>query len=140
MDGINHAFEFLMASFSKVVKAGQTGITQTYLFVFGVGIMIIIMLAFAIEVDYCRMVDFSTPLLVTVVLGSVGLGIPVIDALKKERGSNNKLYSAIAFSALILAIGIVIFRVLTGQVMPAAHLGQVSFQMIFLVHFLQFHC
>ena len=67
------------------------------------------------------MVDFfSTPLLVTVVLGSVGLGIPVIDALKKERGSNNKLYSAIAFGALIIAIGIVIFRVLSGAVMPAA--------------------
>ena len=44
MDGINHAFEFLMALFSRVVKAGQTGITQTYLFVFGVGIMLIIML------------------------------------------------------------------------------------------------
>jgi hypothetical protein len=29
---------------SKVVKAGQTGITQTYLFVFGVGILIVIML------------------------------------------------------------------------------------------------
>ena len=70
------------------------------------------------------MVDFfSTPLLVTVVLGSVGLGIPVIDALKKERGSNNKLYSAIAFGALIIAIGIVIFRVLSGAVMPAAAFG-----------------
>ena len=44
MDGINHAFEYLMALFSRVVKAGQTGITQTYLFVFGVGIMLIIML------------------------------------------------------------------------------------------------
>lgn len=44
MEGINHAFEFSMASFSRIVKAGQTGITQTYLFVFGVGIMIIIML------------------------------------------------------------------------------------------------
>jgi NADH-quinone oxidoreductase subunit L len=44
MEGISHAFELSMASFSRVVKAGQTGITQTYLFVFGVGIMIIIML------------------------------------------------------------------------------------------------
>src|SRR6266487_1133738 len=70
------------------------------------------------------MVDFlSTPLLVTVVLGSVGLGIPVLDALKKERGSNNKLYCAIAFGALIIAIGIVIFRVLSGAVMPAAAFG-----------------
>ena len=44
IEGINHAFEFSMTAFSRVVKAGQTGITQTYLFVFGVGIMLIIML------------------------------------------------------------------------------------------------
>jgi NADH-quinone oxidoreductase subunit N len=70
------------------------------------------------------MVDFlSTPLLVTVVLGSVGLGIPVLDALKKERGSNNKLYCAIALGALIITIGVVISRVLAGHVMPAAAFG-----------------
>lgn len=44
IDGINPAFQFSMTTFSKIVKSGQTGITQTYLFVFGVGIMIIIML------------------------------------------------------------------------------------------------
>jgi NADH-quinone oxidoreductase subunit L len=44
IDGINPAFQFSMSSFSKIVKAGQTGITQTYLFVFGVGIMILVML------------------------------------------------------------------------------------------------
>jgi NADH-quinone oxidoreductase subunit L len=33
-----------MAYFSRVVRSGQTGVTQTYLFVFGVGIMIIVML------------------------------------------------------------------------------------------------
>lgn len=44
IDGINPAFQFSMASFAKVVKAGETGITQTYLFVFGVGIMILVML------------------------------------------------------------------------------------------------
>jgi hypothetical protein len=33
-----------MAGMSKVVKSGQTGITQTYLFVFAVGIMIVVML------------------------------------------------------------------------------------------------
>jgi F420H2 dehydrogenase subunit N len=61
---------------------------------------------------------FSTPLLVTAVLGVVGLAIPVIDAIKKEKGSGNRLYSAIAFGALLLAIGIVIFRVLSGEVLP----------------------
>src|SRR6188472_4258312 len=61
----------------------------------------------------------STPLLVTLILGVVGLAIPIIDAFKKERGSNNRLYSGIAFGALIITIGIVIFRVLSGEVMPA---------------------
>ena len=61
----------------------------------------------------------STPLLVTLILGVAGLVIPVIDAIKKERGSNNRLYSGIAFGALIVTIGIVIFRVLFGEVTPA---------------------
>ena len=66
------------------------------------------------------MVDFiSTPLLVTLILGVVGLAIPVIDAFKKERGSNNRLYSGIAFGDFSCTIGIVIFRVLAGEVMPA---------------------
>jgi len=46
IDGINPAFQYSMTSFSKIVKTAQTGITQTYLFVFGVGIMIIVMLLF----------------------------------------------------------------------------------------------
>ena len=65
------------------------------------------------------MVDLlSTPALVITILGAVGLAIPVIDALKRERGSNNKLYSGIAFGALIIVIGIIIFRILSGDVMP----------------------
>ena len=44
IDGISPAFQYSMAYFSRVVRSGQTGITQTYLFVFGVGIMIILML------------------------------------------------------------------------------------------------
>jgi NADH-quinone oxidoreductase subunit L len=46
VDGINPAFQQSMTYMSRVVKAGQTGITQTYLFVFAVGIMIIVMLLF----------------------------------------------------------------------------------------------
>src|ERR671910_1996191 len=71
------------------------------------------------------MVDIlSTPILVTAILAAVGLGIPVIDALRKERGANNnKIYSMIAFGALILSIGIVIFRVLSGEVLPAIAFG-----------------
>jgi NADH-quinone oxidoreductase subunit L len=44
IDGINPALQHSMTYMSKVIKAGQTGITQTYLFVFGVGIMIVVML------------------------------------------------------------------------------------------------
>jgi len=35
-----------MTYFSRVIKAGQTGIAQTYLFVFAAGIIIIVMLLF----------------------------------------------------------------------------------------------
>jgi len=44
VDGINPALQYSMSFMSRVVKGGQTGITQTYLFVFAVGIMIIVML------------------------------------------------------------------------------------------------
>src|SRR6476661_6005664 len=65
----------------------------------------------------------STPLILTVVLGVVGLAIPVIDGLRKERGSNNKIYSAISVGTLIFAIGFVIARVLSGEVMPGMAFG-----------------
>ena len=66
----------------------------------------------------------STPIIITIVLGVVGLAIPVVDALKKERGYNNRLYSAIAFGALAICIGFVIFRVISGEVLPAVAFGQ----------------
>jgi NADH-quinone oxidoreductase subunit L len=44
IDGVNPALQYSMSYMSRVVKGGQTGITQTYLFVFAVGIMIIVML------------------------------------------------------------------------------------------------
>lgn len=67
------------------------------------------------------MVDLlSTPILVTIILGVVGLAIPAIDAGRREKGTNrNKIYSAIAFGALIVSLGIVFFRVFTGEVLPA---------------------
>jgi NADH-quinone oxidoreductase subunit L len=46
IDGINPGLQGTMTYFSKVIKAGQTGIAQTYLFVFAAGMMIIIMLLF----------------------------------------------------------------------------------------------
>lgn len=72
------------------------------------------------------MVDLmSTPILVTVILGVVGLAIPVIDAGRRERGRDrNKLYSGIAFGALVIAMGIVIFRIFSGEVLPAVAFSQ----------------
>jgi len=46
IDGINPGLQGTMTYFSKVIKAGQTGIAQTYLFVFAAGMIIIIMLLF----------------------------------------------------------------------------------------------
>jgi NADH-quinone oxidoreductase subunit L len=46
IDGINPALQHSMSYMSTVVKAGQNGITQTYIFVFAAGIMIIVMLLF----------------------------------------------------------------------------------------------
>jgi NADH-quinone oxidoreductase subunit L len=46
IDGMNPAFQFSMAYFSRIVKAAQTGITQTYLYIFAVGIVIVTMLLF----------------------------------------------------------------------------------------------
>jgi NADH-quinone oxidoreductase subunit L len=46
VDGINPALQQSMTYMSGLVKAGQSGITQTYLFVFAAGIMIIVMLLF----------------------------------------------------------------------------------------------
>ena len=69
--------------------------------------------------DITQMFDMtSTPLLVTLILGVVGLAIPIIDSLKKERGSNNRLYSAISFGALVLTVVIIILKVLSGEQIP----------------------
>ena len=46
IDGMNPAFQFSMSYFSRVVRAAQTGVTQTYLFVFAVGILVVTLLLF----------------------------------------------------------------------------------------------
>ena len=67
------------------------------------------------------MIDItSTPILIIILLGSVGLGIPIIDAIQKEQGKRkNKLYSLITLATLVIAILVVISRVLTGEPIPA---------------------
>lgn len=72
------------------------------------------------------MIDISsTPIIIIILLGSVGLGIPIIDAVKKEKGKKkNKLFSLITFATLVLAILIVISRVLGGEPLPAMSFGK----------------
>ena len=72
------------------------------------------------------MIDISsTPIIIIILLGSVGLAIPIIDAYKKEKGkSKNKLFSAITFGTLILALLIVISRVIGGEPLPAMSFGK----------------
>ena len=72
------------------------------------------------------MIDISsTPILIIILLGSVGLAIPIIDAVKKEKGkTKNKLFSLITFATLVLAILIVISRVIGGEPLPAMSFGK----------------
>ncbi|MGE5821766.1 MAG: NADH-quinone oxidoreductase subunit N [Nitrososphaerota archaeon] len=72
------------------------------------------------------MIDISsTPIIIIILLGSVGLGIPIIDAVKKEKGKRrNKLFSLVTFATLVLAILIVISRVIGGEPLPAMSFGK----------------
>jgi len=64
------------------------------------------------------MVDIlSTPILVTIILGTVALAIPLIDVMRKERG-NHRSYGSIAFGALIVSIFVILFRILSGEEIP----------------------
>lgn len=61
----------------------------------------------------------STPFMVILILGVVGLAIPVYDALRKERVERkNKLYSMVSVVAILVTIAIIIIRVLSGEVIP----------------------
>ncbi|HEX5892613.1 MAG TPA: NADH-quinone oxidoreductase subunit N [Nitrososphaeraceae archaeon] len=72
------------------------------------------------------MIDISsTPILIIILLGSVGLGIPIVDAYKKEKGkSKNKLFSAITFGTLIISLLIIVARVISGEPLPAMYFGK----------------
>ena len=61
----------------------------------------------------------STPIVIMVILGVAGMMIPVINVLRKERGSST-FYGLIAFGALLLSLGYVIYRFYTDSVADAA--------------------
>ncbi len=65
------------------------------------------------------MIEFtSTPIILTILLGAVGVILPVISIIRKERGSS--LYGGIALGALIAAICFVAYQILSKHIMPAA--------------------
>lgn len=47
IEGINPSFQFTMAWWSKVVRFMQTGVTQTYVYAFAVGLVFVLLLLFA---------------------------------------------------------------------------------------------
>jgi NADH-quinone oxidoreductase subunit N len=61
----------------------------------------------------------STPIVLIAILGVVGMVIPVISVVRKEKGSNS-FYAAIAFGALIASIGYVVCEIVNDKVPPAA--------------------
>ena len=61
----------------------------------------------------------STPIIIMVILGVAGMIIPVINVLRKERGSST-FYGLIAFGALLLSLGYVIYRFYTDSVADSA--------------------
>jgi len=69
------------------------------------------------------MIEFtSTPILLTLILGAVGVIIPVINVARKEKGSS--LYGAITLGALLSAIGLVIYQIIAKNVTPSAIFSQ----------------
>lgn len=60
----------------------------------------------------------STPMILTLMLGAVGVVIPVISVARKEKG--NSLYGGIAFAALLAAIGFVVYQIISKHVVSAA--------------------
>ncbi len=65
----------------------------------------------------------STPIILIAILGTIGLAIPIISIVRKEQGSPS-FYRAIAFAALIVSIGYVIFEIVSGNVAKGAIFSQ----------------
>ena len=61
----------------------------------------------------------STPIMIIIILGVAGVILPVINVIRKEKGSNS-FYAVIAFAALIISIGYVGYQFINENVMPSA--------------------
>ena len=66
------------------------------------------------------MIEISaTPLIIIAVLGVAGVLLPVINVIRKEKGSNS-FYAVITFAALIISIGYVGYQFINDNVAPSA--------------------
>ena len=65
----------------------------------------------------------STPIILIAILGTIGLAIPIISIVRKEQGSSS-FYGVIAFAALIVSIGYVIFQIASDNVAKGAIFSQ----------------
>jgi NADH-quinone oxidoreductase subunit N len=61
----------------------------------------------------------STPLIIIAILGTIGVLLPIISILRKEKGSSS-FYGAIALGALLVSIGYVVYQVASENVSPGA--------------------
>lgn len=61
----------------------------------------------------------STPIVLIAILGTIGMILPVMSVVRKEKGSNS-LYAAIAFAALIASLGYVGYEIVAHHLPPAA--------------------
>ena len=65
----------------------------------------------------------STPLILLGILGVVGISLPLINIARKERGSSS-FSGAIAFGALIISIGYVIYQFVNDNIAESAIFSQ----------------
>ena len=65
----------------------------------------------------------STPIILIAILGTIGLALPIISIARKEQGSSS-FYGVIAFGALIVSIGYVIFQIASDNVAKGAIFSQ----------------
>ncbi len=62
------------------------------------------------------MVDlYSTPIILTIILGVTGLILPLLDAFRR-RDMSHKVHGSIAFGALILSIAVILVRIASGSI------------------------
>ncbi|SPC33473.1 NADH-quinone oxidoreductase subunit N [Candidatus Nitrosocaldus cavascurensis] len=58
---------------------------------------------------------YSTPVIITIILGVTGLVLPLLDTFRR-RDMSHKVHGSIAFGALILSIAVILARIASGSI------------------------